>query len=102
MVLMNLPRSERFKPGNVFLVGVDAGPHEPKHNINSYLQPLLNSLCKDGIIVKRHGSPENEKFHAALLCVGCDIPAARKVCGFTGHGSNKGCSKCKKFRDSWY
>ena len=22
---------------------------------------------------------------AALLCVGCDIPAARKVCGFVGH-----------------
>lgn len=100
MVLMNLPRSERFKPENVFLVGVIPGPHEPKHNINSYLQPLvaeLNSLWKDGISVKKHGSTENEKFHAALLCVGCDIPAARKVCGFTGHGSNKGCSKCKKF-----
>lgn len=31
---------------------------------------------------------------AALLCVGCDIPAARKVCGFVGHGGLKGCSKC--------
>ena len=28
---------------------------------------------------------------AALLCVACDIPAARKVCGFVGH---RGCSKC--------
>ena len=100
MVLMNLPRSERFKPENVFLVGVIPGPQEPKHNINSYLQPLVaerNSLWKDGISVKKHGSTENEKFCAALLCVGCDIPAARKVCGFTGHGSNRGCSQCKKF-----
>jgi len=56
----------------------------------------LNVLWKDGIIVKADGSTANAKFHAALLCVGCDIPAARKVYGFTGHGSNKGCSKCKR------
>ena len=31
---------------------------------------------------------------AALLCAGCDIPAARKTCGFVGHGAQKGCSKC--------
>ena len=30
----------------------------------------------------------------ALLCVGCDIPAARKVCGFLGHRATMGCSKC--------
>ncbi len=31
---------------------------------------------------------------AALLCCACDIPAARKVCGFMGHAALKGCSKC--------
>lgn len=99
MVLMNLPRSERFKPENVFLVGIIPGPHEPKLNINTYLQPLvaeLKSLWETGVSVKVHDSTTTKLFHAALLCVGCDIPAARKVCGFTGHGSNKGCSKCKK------
>ena len=30
---------------------------------------------------------------AALFCVGCDIPAARNVCGFVGHRALKGCSK---------
>ena len=52
MVLMNLPRSERFKPENVLLVGIIPGPHEPKLTINSYLEPLvaeLNLLWKDGI-----------------------------------------------------
>ena len=81
MVLMNLPRAERFKAENVFLVGVIPGPQEPKHNINSYLQPLvaeLNVLWNYGISVKAHGSTANAKLHAALLCVGCDIPAARK------------------------
>ena len=37
---------------NVFLVGVIPGPHEPKLNINTYLQPLLaelNVLWKDGV-----------------------------------------------------
>ena len=31
---------------------------------------------------------------AAFLCVGCDIPAARKVCGFLGYRATMGCSKC--------
>ena len=100
MVRMNLPRAERFKAENVFLVGVIPGPHEPIYNINLYLQPLvaeLNVLWNDGISVKAHGSTANAEFHAALLCVGCDIPTARKVCGFTGHGSNISCSKCKNF-----
>ena len=69
MVLMNLPGSERFKPENVFLVGVIPGPLEPKHNINSYLQPLvaqLNALWRDGISVKRHGSTKLR--NSTLLC----------------------------------
>ena len=100
MVLMNLPRSERFKPENVFLVGIIPGPHEPRLTINSYLQPLvaeLNQLWKDGITVRAHGALGGEVYHVALLCVGCDVPAARKVCGFTGHASCKGCSKCTKY-----
>ena len=99
MALMNLPRTERFKPENVFLIGVIPGPHEPKLNINTYLQPLvaeLRALWEHGVSIKAHGLTSTQVFRAALLCVGCDVPAARKVCGFTGHASNVGCSKCKK------
>ena len=32
----------------------------------------------------------------ALLCVSCDLPATRKVCGFTSFSSLQGCSKCMK------
>ena len=77
MVLMNLPRSERFKLENVMLVGIIPGPHEPKLTINSYLQPLvaeLNLLWKDGITVRALGALTSEVYHAALLCVGCDVP----------------------------
>ena len=33
---------------------------------------------------------------AALLCTASDIPATRKLGGFVGHGSLKGCSRCLK------
>lgn len=37
----------------------------------------------------------------ALMCVSCDLPAGRKLCGFLGHGAHLGCSKClKKFTGS--
>lgn len=82
---------QRFKPENVLLVGIIPGLDEPKLNINTYLQPLvakLNVLWKNGVIIKPHGSTSTS-FDAALLCVGCDVPAARKVCGFSGHALNK-------------
>ena len=33
----------------------------------------------------------------ALLCIACDIPAGRKVCGFLGHNAHYGCSRCLKY-----
>ena len=33
---------------------------------------------------------------AALLCLACDIPAARKVSGFMGHSAFHACSRCLK------
>ena len=100
LVIMNLPRSERFKRENVILVGIIPGPSEPPLNINSYLSPLVDELLvlwNDGVKIRHHGSQIfPECFKAALLCVACDIPASRKVCGFTGHQSRNGCNKCKK------
>ena len=40
------------------------------------------------------GSTETATFRCALLGVSCDLPAARKVCGFLSHSANLGCSKC--------
>ena len=34
-----------------------------------------------------------ETFKASLLCVAGDLPASRKVCGFTGHNSAHECNK---------
>ncbi|KAG2213580.1 hypothetical protein INT45_001430 [Circinella minor] len=54
----------------VILVGVMPGPKEPKPN---------------GIVIR-----------AALLNIACDIPAARKVEGFTSHSSTRACHKCTR------
>lgn len=95
MTILNLPREERFLQENVILVGVIPGPKEPQLHINSFLSPLVGELQQlwQGIPMQLHnGLPVLVR--AALLCVGCDIPAARKVCGFVGHRALKGCSKC--------
>ena len=44
MVVMKLPRDERFKPENLLVVGIIPGPKEPKHHINSFLKPLEDDL----------------------------------------------------------
>lgn len=37
-----------------------------------------------------------KKIRCALLCVACDLPAGRKVCGFLSHNARLGCSRCWK------
>ena len=79
------------------MVGLIPGPSEPPLNVNSYLEPLvkeLNQLWDNGINIKVQSAHVLVK--SALLCVSCNIPASRKVCGFLGHGAKLGCSKCFK------
>ena len=98
--ILNLPRSLRFKRKNILLIGIIPGPSEPKHNINSFLDSLVDELANfwKGITFKiRKGSSVfNQLVRCALLCCSCDLPAGRKVCGFLGHSDNLGCSKCLK------
>lgn len=98
-VVLNLPRSERFLLRNVVVVGVipDCSKEPPT---NTFIQPLVTDLLNawnTGINTKTFLSPtENVNVRFALLCVGCDIPASRKLCGFLGHAAVLGCSKCHK------
>ena len=99
LVVTNLPRSERFKKENVILAGIVPGPSEPPLHMNSYLKPLvdeLNELWEKGIQVASPDIPHPVTLKAALVCAACDIPACRKVLGFCGHMSKRGCSKCTK------
>ena len=98
-VVLNLPRQERFKLKNVLLLGIipDIGG-EPQ--VPSFITPLVNELdmaWNQGFSLKSHKNPNsNDIFKIALMCVGCDIPATRKLCGFLGHSAILGCSKCSK------
>ena len=47
-----------------------------------------------GRSVCEHSKKTSTIICAALICVACDIPAARKVCVFLGHKATMGCSKC--------
>ena len=95
ITVMNLPRRERFLQENIMLVGVIPGPSEPSLHINTFLDPLVAELKQlwKGVIM-RNDMDSPILVRAALLCCSCDIPAARKVCGFLSHRAKKGCSKC--------
>ena len=95
LVFMNLPRNIRFKRENVILIGLIPGPSEPPLHINSYLTPLVADLLSlwRGIPFEM-GDKTIRNVRCALLCVACDIPAGKKVCGFLSHLANLGCSKC--------
>ena len=87
MVITNLPRSERFKRQNLILVGIISSMiKEPA--TNTFLEPLVEELLPswdEGFCFNVHNKQTNPtKFRLELLCVGCDIPACRKHCGFLG------------------
>lgn len=97
LAVLNLPRTEQFTSENILLLGVIPGPKEPELTINTFLKPLVEELLKlwNAILMQTH----DNRFvlvRAALLCVACDVPAARKVCGFSGRRAFRGCSKCLK------
>ena len=97
LTILNLPRDIWYKQENTILVGLIPGPSEPKHDINSYMNPLVEELLKlwSGIEFNVAGAGK-KKIRCALLCIACDLPAGRKVCGFLGRGARLGCSRCLK------
>lgn len=100
LTIMNLPRQLRFRQENVMLIGLIPGPKEPKRDINPFLVPLVKELIEffQGMEIYIKSLSKAVLVRCALLCVACDIPASRKVCGFLGHSATLGCSKClKKF-----
>ena len=96
--ILNLPRAERFKVHNMILVGLIPGPNEPS-DMNPFLSPLVEDLKRlfEGIYVTDPvHRPRRVKIRAFLACIICDLPATRKVCGFSNFNALRGCSKCFK------
>lgn len=84
LVVLNLPRKQRFKRKNVILLGIIPNlAKEPP--TNTFIKPLvteLNIAWRTGFNIYSIESRKIENFKLALLCVGCDIPACRKIGGF--------------------
>lgn len=99
VVVENLPREVRFRRENILVIGIIPGPSEPSMNINSYLEPVVKDLKNlwEGVLLDING--KQTKIRAAVACLACDVPAARKVGGFIGFKAKYGCTKClKEFR----
>ena len=100
LTVMNLPRHIRTKRENIILVGIIPGPDEPKHDINTFLKPLVQELKLfwNGHYMKlaMQSGIQEKMVKCAFLCISCDLPAVRKTCGFLSHSAALGCSKCMK------
>ena len=99
--ILNLPREDRYKLENVILLGIIPNlTHEP-NTLEYLLRPLVEELkifYKDGI----HLPKTDRLIKCVLICVTCDLPATRKVCGFLGHSAKLGCSRCLPGFWSWH
>lgn len=97
-IICNLPRNERFKPSNILTLALIPGPKEPKlHHLNHYLAPLIDQLIElwHGIdLSETFENPNGEKIRGAIICCSCDIPAARKLCGYIS--ARIACHRCLK------
>lgn len=101
LVLLNLPRHERYKLEYIIVVGILPGPSEPKLTANTFLEPLVRDLlevCKERFSIS--GCVFKRPIKVGLVCVSSDVPATRKIGGFLGHMATQGCSRCKKHFNS--
>ena len=80
LTIQNLPRSLRYHPDKIILVGIIPGPTEPKHTINSSPAPLVQELQKAWVSGIAGTTPSGLQtvIRVALSCVACDILATRR------------------------
>ncbi len=105
LACLNLPPHLRYKPENMFLYAVIPGPNEPPLDcLNHYLRHLVDELEEFwdlGVQFTRM----SERYYGrvircALICVVCDLPAARKTVGFGSIRHTQMCAFCHCTRQS--
>ena len=104
VVCLNLPVSMRYKPENMFLVGVIPGPKEPWLTLKHYLSPIVNEFLEfwdPGVHFSRTCKfPEGRLILCALILVVCDLLAARKTIGYAACSHEHFCNICHCTRTS--
>ncbi|PLW07026.1 hypothetical protein PCASD_23642 [Puccinia coronata f. sp. avenae] len=99
MTCLSLPVNLRYRPENIFVVGIAPGPKEPSlEQTNWILRPVveqLKSLWSTGTYLsKTHRHPQGRLVRAALMPFFADLPALRRALGFAGHNARRMCSYC--------
>jgi len=101
VVNLNLPRTERYLPENVFTIGV-LPMHGKKtgNHMNHFLEPLVNELLilQNGVAMdfSINGEKISITVRAVLVCICSDIPAARRATAMKNPGAFLGCHVCTR------
>lgn len=105
LVCLSLPPDIRYKAENMCLVGIIPGPHEPPlTTLNHYLTPLVDDFLEfwhPGVRFSRtDGYKHGRLIRCAIVCVVCDLLAARKTSGFGPSSHSHFCAICHCTRQS--
>ena len=101
---LNLPPSLRYRPQNLFLVGVIPGPKKPGENqISHFIRPIIEEFqigWERGFHISRTASSpvHGRVVEVAIALSVNDLVAARDVSGSAGHTSHYICTRCTLFR----
>lgn len=99
MTCLLLPPSIRYKPENVYLMGIIPGPKEPSlEELDQFFVPLVDTLLvsyRDGIFYNRtYAYDRGRRVRSAVPLSVHDLPAARKFSGQASHSARCFCSLC--------
>jgi hypothetical protein len=100
---LNLPACVRYRPENVFLVGIIPGPRKPvETEINHFIRPIIDEFeigWERGFHISKTAlSPVyGRDVEVAIVLSVNDLPAAREVSGSAGHTSHFICTRCELY-----
>jgi hypothetical protein len=99
MACLNLPPSLRYRPENLYLVGVIPGPREPSvEEVEYFVRPvveMLNRSWREGTKFSTESAEGGRVERSMVAAIVTDMVATRKIMGIASHSSKEFfCSLC--------
>ncbi|KLO08882.1 hypothetical protein SCHPADRAFT_834775 [Schizopora paradoxa] len=97
---LNLPPHLRYRPENLFIMGITPAPTAPDHfTLDHLLKPVLDEVALFGdalgVAIPTFLHPEEVFVRARIAPVLADSPARSLISGFLGHAAKYFCAFCK-------